>query len=323
MAAGPGEKFCLRWNDFEKNISSSFRELKEDKDFFDVTLACDESQIQAHKVILSACSPFFRSVLKKNPHQHPLLYLKGVKYEEILLVLNFMYHGEVNVAQDELNSFLSVAEDLQVKGLSQNQPKSSRPAQQESNNFKRFPTEESSPAVSLPRPIKQPRPKPSYSQPPVTTEKFQARKEIHEVPPQIKTEAPVVIDCEDEQENTQQIVESGDYQAEQVGYEYDQTYQDESMMYQEGEMQMDMEGQMQDSNQDPYGHIKQYAVKNPHETGYSCSLCGKKCRDMYLMREHVEALHDLSPGYLCNICSKELKSHRGLKEHVKKFHKYW
>ena len=116
MAAGPGEKFCLRWNDFEKNISSSFRELKEDKDFFDVTLACDESQIQAHKVILSACSPFFRSVLKKNPHQHPLLYLKGVKYEEILLVLNFMYHGEVNVAQDELNSFLSVAEDLQVKG---------------------------------------------------------------------------------------------------------------------------------------------------------------------------------------------------------------
>ena len=252
MAAGPGEKFCLRWNDFEKNISSSFRELKEDKDFFDVTLACDESQIQAHKVILSACSPFFRSVLKKNPHQHPLLYLKGVKYEEILLVLNFMYHGEVNVAQDELNSFLSVAEDLQVKGLSQNQPKSSRPAQQESNNFKRFPTEESSPAVSLPRPIKQPRPKPSYSQPPVTTEKFQARKEIHEVPPQIKTEAPVVIDCEDEQENTQQIVESSDYQAEQVGYEYDQTYQDESMMYQEGEMQMDMVGQMQDSNQGEY-----------------------------------------------------------------------
>merc|ERR1712013_248462 len=54
------EKFCLRWNDFESNISVAFRELREEKDFFDVTLACEDSQISAHKVILSACSPFFR-----------------------------------------------------------------------------------------------------------------------------------------------------------------------------------------------------------------------------------------------------------------------
>jgi len=311
MAAGPGEKFCLRWNDFEKNISSSFRELKEDKDFFDVTLACDESQIQAHKVILSACSPFFRSVLKKNPHQHPLLYLKGVKYEEILLVLNFMYHGEVNVAQDELNSFLSVAEDLQVKGLSQNQPKSSRSTQQESNNFKRFPNEESAPAISLPRPIKQPRPKPSYSQPPVTTEKFQARKEIHEVPPQIKTEAPVVIDCEDEQENTQQIVESGDYQAEQVGYEYDQTYQDESMMYQEGEMQMDVAGQMQDNNQD----FNQ--SWDGDQTQFPCEYCEKVFRNKRSYYNHVNKHKGKT---YCHLCSKTLSTVSNLKAHMAQVH---
>ena len=114
------EKFCLRWNDFETNISAGFRELRNEKDFFDVTLACDDSQVQAHKVILSACSPFFRNILRRNPHQHPLLYLKGVKYTELQSVLNFMYLGEVNVAQEELNSFLSVAEDLRVKGLTQN-----------------------------------------------------------------------------------------------------------------------------------------------------------------------------------------------------------
>ena len=113
------EKFCLRWNDFESNISVAFRELREEKDFFDVTLACDDNQVQAHKVILSACSPFFRNILRKNPHQHPLLYLKGVKYQELLSVLNFMYQGEVNVAQEELNSFLAVAEELRVKGLTQ------------------------------------------------------------------------------------------------------------------------------------------------------------------------------------------------------------
>jgi len=117
---GSTEKFCLRWNDFESNISGAFRELRDDKDFFDVTLACDEDQIQAHKVILSACSPFFRTVLRRNRHEHPLLYLKGVKYVDLVAVLNFMYHGEVNVAQEELNSFLAVAEDLKVKGLTQN-----------------------------------------------------------------------------------------------------------------------------------------------------------------------------------------------------------
>merc|ERR1712096_269860 len=323
MAAGQGEKFCLRWNDFEKNISSSFRELRDDKDFFDVTLACDENQLQAHKVILSACSPFFRSVLKKNPHQHPLLYLKGVKYEEILLVLNFMYHGEVNVAQDELNSFLSVAEDLQVKGLSQSHTKETR-TNHHSPNVKRFQDHELSPVSSLPnpRPIKQPRPKTTYDQhqqPPTSSEKFQARREIQEITPQIKTEAPVVLDCDEDPVNTDEIVETSDYHAEHDGYEYDQSYQDQNMMYQSGEMDM---GQMGDNTQDPYGHIKQHVLKIPNETGFSCSLCGKKCRDMYLMREHIEALHDMSPGYICNVCSQQCKSHRGLKEHMKRYHKY-
>ena len=101
------EKFCLRWNDFESNISGAFRELRDDKDFFDVTLACDEEQIQAHKVILSACSPFFRTVLRRNPHSHPLLYLKGVKHSELQAVLNFMYHGEVNVGQASCPVFAS------------------------------------------------------------------------------------------------------------------------------------------------------------------------------------------------------------------------
>ena len=119
---GDQDKFCLRWNDFESNISVAFRELREDKDFFDVTLACDDDQIQAHKVILSACSPFFRQIFKRNSHEHPLLYLKGVKYIDLMSVLNFMYHGEVNVAQDELNTFLAVAEDLKVKGLTQKKP---------------------------------------------------------------------------------------------------------------------------------------------------------------------------------------------------------
>ena len=62
--SSPTDKFCLRWNDFESNISSAFKELREDKDFFDVTLACEDDQLQAHKVILSACSDYFRDVFR-------------------------------------------------------------------------------------------------------------------------------------------------------------------------------------------------------------------------------------------------------------------
>ena len=123
---GATEKFCLKWNDFESNISHSFRELREDKDFFDLTLACDdENHVSAHKVILSACSPFFRSILRRLKHDHPMLYLKGIKHSDLTAVLNFMYHGEVNVAQEDLNSFLAVAEELKVKGLTQQQKQDS------------------------------------------------------------------------------------------------------------------------------------------------------------------------------------------------------
>ena len=124
------EKFCLRWNDFETNISSGFRDIRKEKEFFDVTLiGCDNDQIQAHKVILSACSPFFRMILKRNRHEHPLLYMKGISLTNLTCVLDFMYHGEVNVAQDDLNSFLAVAEELKVKGLTQKKDPESKSRQ--------------------------------------------------------------------------------------------------------------------------------------------------------------------------------------------------
>jgi len=183
------EKFCLRWNDFEANISTAFRELREDKDFFDVTLACDDDQIQAHKVILSACSPFFRTVLRRNKHEHPLLYLKGVKYIDLVAVLNFMYHGEVNVAQEELNSFLAVAEDLKVKGLTQNGSDKPSTRSEPIPSPKIRPREP--PERLDPAPPKRPRPSPQFSTPnihqAISNPSYQDDDEIQEVVP-VKSE---------------------------------------------------------------------------------------------------------------------------------------
>jgi len=115
-----GEKFCLKWNQFQENVSQSFRELRDNNDFFDVTLACeDDQQIEAHKVILSACSPFFRNILKKNPHSHPLLYMKGVKMSDLVSILDFIYHGERNVHQEDLDVFLATAKEMKLKGLTE------------------------------------------------------------------------------------------------------------------------------------------------------------------------------------------------------------
>jgi len=114
------EQYCLRWKDFEQNIARSFQNLREEKDFFDVTLVCEDiKQVEAHKVVLSSCSPFFRNILKRNPHEHPLIYLKGVKYKELQYILEFMYHGEVNITNEDLNEFLTISQELQIKGLAE------------------------------------------------------------------------------------------------------------------------------------------------------------------------------------------------------------
>ena len=116
------EKFCLKWNDFQKNIAGSFLDLKDD--FCDVTLASEGNQhIEAHRVILAASSPLLRDLLKKNKHSHPLLFMRKIKSKDLLNIVSFMYHGEVNIFQEDLDDFLSLAEELELKGLtSSDQP---------------------------------------------------------------------------------------------------------------------------------------------------------------------------------------------------------
>jgi len=111
------EKLCLSWDDYESNFSVAFRDLRQEKEFFDVTLACKDGQLEAHKVILSSCSFFFKDILKRNPHVHPLLYMKDVKLSHLQAVMDFMYQGKVNVLQKELDTFLALSRELQVKGL--------------------------------------------------------------------------------------------------------------------------------------------------------------------------------------------------------------
>ena len=138
--AKPDEKLRLQWNEFRDNISSAFGDLRQGKDFTDVTLACEDGQqVEAHKVVLVASSPFFLNLLKRNIHPHPLIYMRGVATDNLMAMMDFFYHGQANVYQENLDSFLVLAEELQLKGLRGNQTESDaevfpKPAKQKSHH---------------------------------------------------------------------------------------------------------------------------------------------------------------------------------------------
>ena len=112
------EKLCLQWNDFKDNVKAAFGSLRNDKQFSDVILAFEDGhQIEAHKVILASSSPFFGEILQKSNHPHPLIYLKGFHSKDFVSILDFLYFGEANIHQENLDSFLSIAEEIKLKGL--------------------------------------------------------------------------------------------------------------------------------------------------------------------------------------------------------------
>ncbi|KYN34067.1 Protein tramtrack, beta isoform [Trachymyrmex septentrionalis] len=111
------KEFSLRWNDFCNNLTSGFLSHLNENNLVDVTIAVEGQLLAAHKLVLSVCSPYFKNIFKENPCQHPVIILKDVKHTEVISLLKFMYQGEVNIKQDDLSTFLKVAQMLQIKGL--------------------------------------------------------------------------------------------------------------------------------------------------------------------------------------------------------------
>ena len=111
------EQYLIKSKDFESKVISSWQLLKNDKDLCDVTLACDDNQIQAHRLILSSSSPIFQNIFKYSKHDSTV-YIIGLKFRDLKNILNFIYKGEVNIANEEIKSFLEAAKELKIKGLS-------------------------------------------------------------------------------------------------------------------------------------------------------------------------------------------------------------
>ena len=111
------EDYILNFADHEQKRNSALQILWKNNDFLDVTIACDDDQIDAHKVILSAASPFFRKILKRNPHSHPLLYMRGTSKKQLEALIEFIYSGQTKISEEDLEQFLGLAKSLQIDGL--------------------------------------------------------------------------------------------------------------------------------------------------------------------------------------------------------------
>uniref|UniRef100_A0A6B2EIZ2 BTB domain-containing protein n=1 Tax=Phlebotomus kandelakii TaxID=1109342 RepID=A0A6B2EIZ2_9DIPT len=112
------ELFSLCWNNFNTNLSAGFHESLVNGDLVDVTLAAEGQLVKAHRLVLSVCSPYFRKMFTNMPaNQHAFVFLKDVTHSALKELIQFMYCGEVNVKQEALPAFISTAEALQIKGL--------------------------------------------------------------------------------------------------------------------------------------------------------------------------------------------------------------
>jgi len=125
------DKFCLQWNEFQANLKTSYRDVRKTGDYSDVTLVCEDGQrIEAHRVILASSSLFFREVLAVVEHPHPLLYMRRLGHHTLAAIVDFIYHGEAEVAKEQLDAFLDMAGELGVKGMT-------KPASKEQGETKR------------------------------------------------------------------------------------------------------------------------------------------------------------------------------------------
>jgi len=287
------EKFCLKWNDFESNISVSFKSIREDKELFDVTLACDDNQIQAHKLILSACSPFFRDVFRRNPHQHPLLYLRGIKYRDIESILQFMYHGEVNVAQEDLNNFLSISEELRVKGLTQGKDEKTDPVKQPSPSVSSVPRQAQSNKSSV-RSV---------------TERMQYQEEEDEIEEII----PIKSEPVPSHESLGQAVTQVDVNPPGG---YDENYE-EYAAYDEANYTVDATEGNKGSEFQCIEDFDRLIVKDGPDK--VCSLCGVfRNKTITNVRCHIEAKHFHGLfSYTCDRCDKVCKTKFAFSQHLR------
>jgi len=305
---GSDEAFCLKWNDFQGSISSSLGSLRTTSDLLDVTVQCGVESLQCHRLVLSACSDWFKAVFRALPAvtQHPVIVLWEATARDMALLLDFMYNGEVNVKQENLNSFLALAEKLSVRGLTQSQGGGGGDNGEKARDRHKEPVRQQLAAQSSSTPLVRRQEERGESVKRQRVEHRGPEQRVHQQ--EVEEVAVVKQEVSREVEQVEQVVEDyGNYQegGEVAQYEGDNMY---DSYYDEG-------------GQADYGQLdnsQQMASKGYYQNGPGvCPYCSKQVQQLAY---HVEDKHVPNPTP-CPICGKVYNSMNKMRVHKSTAHK--
>ncbi|XP_065334336.1 protein bric-a-brac 1-like isoform X3 [Cloeon dipterum] len=319
--------YSLKWNNFVPNIMSSFRSLRRDRDLVDVTLSCEGKRISVHKVILSACSSYFRTVLKENPAQHPVIIFRNVSFDDLQAIIDFVYNGEVSVEQNRLTAFLQTAELLEIKGLTNESCNSKTAQKTEPYEAETYPTcskEEpetpekvfpKAPTKNLERVNESPAKKRKLSEVEITPIEPLGREEETTAAPVALDEADHELSYRSVSPESQAVLisdEELDANEKSVAEAYNRKRNTRTVIGQKSCCSLCNEKSFPDMPSCK-AHSSQH-----FSSAFACNICFKVFPSKELHKMHMSNLH--SDRFKCSICSRVFPSKELHKSHMSNFH---
>ncbi|XP_069686647.1 modifier of mdg4-like isoform X4 [Periplaneta americana] len=337
MSETESEQFSLRWNNFHSNLTSGFHALLQGEDLVDVTLAAGGQFVQAHKIVLSVCSPYFKDLFKVNPCKHPIVILKDVCHKELVAILQFMYRGEVNVRQEELATFLKTAEMLQIKGLTGDDSLS----EEESVPFPPTPVRTKAPRRTAEKTPQSVRATPEKKQPVAPVPEIITAEPEESSTPQYKrmrseTSAPVLNSpVVSEETSTVELMEISNPKQEPVEYESEIEEVERLQNRDESLVQLlggESSQTLQDSSQGSsiFASIPSASQDSglPQDSGqgnrtwtqplrFACPECNREFVNRNNLSVHMRDAHGEGRGpFSCPYCNKLSKNRSSLRNHL-------
>jgi len=331
------DQFCLKWNNYQLSLTSAFKHLLEEEDFVDVTLSAEGKSLKAHKVVLSACSTYFRDLLRGISNwQHPVLVLRDVPFLDLQSILEFVYLGEVNVEQDRLQSFLKTAELMRIKGLTDGLPDSGGGGEPPTTTGRPPTTTDGAGEGRRSSPSKKETEtavvasllRPTAKRPSSVTDEILNGTSVN--PPEKKAKTAVVEENEEKEERMipRTVSEDGDdYDGEIIDYDEEEDENDDED-YSREHIVVAGDPVTQQPAFDDYDDENRLKIVDESEV-HGVSPLHKRCVhcNMVMLKKnlsrHIRDQHtEERPRSQCPICQKSYKTPDWLKDHIRRGHGY-
>ncbi|XP_076242501.1 uncharacterized protein LOC143184306 [Calliopsis andreniformis] len=320
-----GQQFCLRWHNFQNTLLSSLPKLLDGGYLTDVTLSAGGRHIHAHKIILSACSYYFKELFKDlSSLQHPVIVLPGMEYANLCALVTFMYNGEVNIYQEQLPALLAMADTLHIRGLADIAGKNSRhdngmyvpppPTQLQEKTLTEAPIKkESKDGVTSGESLE------TVLATEATENTEESFNDQESIPYCVKTKPYYSINAKLNQREKISIPSINTTSSNKYSEQgYSDSAMDESTTVLEDQITP-----VEDTKPPPVwdanfkfltSSMSGRTSQNYNKSSVTCLICGKQLSNQYNLRVHMETHSNSS--YSCTACSHVSRSRDALRKHV-------